>query len=362
MRRAWPWLALGAAALIFGLAAGSGGAEDSPIPSIHNPGPRGAKVLSTWLGGARALDSAQIPAGTEVLVFADAASRFLMPEDIAALKAFVEAGGTLFYLTPRPARAQGPMAQWLGLDDGPALPSAKDSFGDADGAAVPVAGTHPFLSGVGALRVSADTTVTVDDGEPLAGTTLWRKPIGRGEVLIAAGSDLIENRRLDLAGNAQLWANVAQRQVVFDEHHLGPAPSPPLTVNLWAMLAQLVVLGLLFIAARAPRLGPARPELRREHRSTLEYVRSIAGLMERAGVDDELKAALRIRLRRLMHERLGIPVTLSAEDASLALAAHTGLPPRAFADLDAGLSGARFAEAAAGAARLEDAIVGRRAA
>lgn len=360
--RAWPWLALLGAALIFGLAAGTGPGDDSPLPSIHNPGPRGAKVLATWLGAPAVMATAQVPAGTEVLVLADPGVRFLMPDEVAALRGFVEAGGTLVYLAPRPVKAQPAMAQALGLADAPPLPSAKDSFGDADGAAVVVTGAHPLLAGVRALRVSADTTVTVEDGEPLAGKTLWKKALGSGEVLIAAGADLIENRRLDLADNAQLWANLAQRKLAFDEHHLAPAPSPPLTANLWAMLAQLIVLGLLFVAARAPRLGPPRPSVPRAHRSSLEYVRSIAGLMERAGVDGELKEALRARLRRLMHERLGIPLALSAAEASRALAAHTGVAPNAFAELDARILGTGFAEAAAEAARLEDAIVGRRSA
>ena len=368
--RAWPWLLLVAAALVFGLAAAGGGTPaDSPTPSVTNPGPRGAQVLATWLAEtgvpAEVLRGPGLPAGMNHLVVAASADRAVTAEEVAGLKRFVERGGTLVYLSPRPARAQPQLAHWLGLGDGPPLPAAKDSIGDVDGSIAAVTAPHPLLAGVRALRVSADTGLVVDaaGAEALAGPALWRIPIGAGQVLAAAGPDLIENRRLDLLDNAQLWANVAQRRTAIDESLLAPAPRPAWSANLWAMLLQFVFVALLFVAARAPRLGPARPALARAHRSSLEYVASIAGLMQRAHVEPELKAALRTRLRRLMFDRLGIGLALPVDEASRQLSDHTGLPPDALAGVDRRLSGSDpFVAVAAEAARLEDTIVGRRGA
>lgn len=368
--RAWPWLLLLSAALVFGLAAAGGDTPaDSPSPSVTNPGPRGAQVLATWLAEsgtpAEVLRGPEVPPGVHHRVLAGAADRVVTAEEVAGLKRFVERGGTLIYLSTRPARAQPQLAHWLGLTDDAPLPAAKDGIGDVDGAIAAVTAPHPLLAGVRSLRVSADTGLAVEaaGAEPLAGPALWRVPLGAGEVLVAAGADLIENRRLDLLDNAQLWANVARRHTAIDEYLLAPVPRPAWSANLWAMLLQFVFVALLFVAARAPRLGPPRPALRRAHRSSLEYVASIAGLMQRAHVEPELKAALRTRLRRLMFDRLGIALALPADEASRQLASHTGLPPDAFAGLDRRLAGGDpFVAVAAEAARLEDTIVGRRAA
>lgn len=368
----WPWLLLFGAALVLGLASGGGPSADSPIPSIANPGPRGAQVLHTWLveKGARVQSFAApltaIPAGIEVLVIAAPVDREVSQEEVAALEQFVEAGGTLVYFSPRPARAQPAMTRWLALTETTApLPEVKDAaLGDVGGASVAVESTHPALKGVKQLRVSADSVV--EAGAPgavaVAGKALWIQPMGKGEVWIAAGADLLENRRLDLLDNAQLWANFSTRTIAFDELHFAAAKGPGWSANLWASLLQFIFVALLFVAARAPRLGPARPTPTRQHRSTQEYLSSMGGLMRRAGVEAELKLALRDRLRRLMQERLGIPIALGAEEASRQLAAHTGAAPDAWLHLDARLAtpGGDFVAAAADAARLEDVVVGRR--
>lgn len=370
----WPWLLLFGAALVLGLAAGGSSAADSPLPSVRNPGPKGAQVLSTWLqeNGAqlevRDQSLASIAESTQVLVIAAPSGRTVTQEEVASLERFVRGGGTLLYFSPRPVRGQRELAEWLGLSEAQtALPRAEETaFADLGGATVTVDVPRGLLSGAKQLRVSADTGLDVDstDAVPVAGKTLWWRPMGKGEIWIGAGADLIENRRLDLLDNAQLWANLGHRRIAFDEFHLAAAPAPALSANLWATLAQFVFVALVFVAARGRRLGPGRPTLRREHRSILEYVSSMGALLRRAGVEAPLQLQLRTRLRRLMQERLGIALALAPEEASRLLASHTGLPTDTWARLDAQLASgsADFTRVAAEAARLEDAIVGRRAA
>ncbi|MBS1154048.1 MAG: hypothetical protein H6Q89_5746, partial [Myxococcaceae bacterium] len=302
-----------------------------------------------------------LPPGLQALVLAAPIARTVTGEEVKALEKFVREGGTLVYLSPRPARAQPELQRWLALSDAPAPVPGSALLADLGGRTVDV--DSALLPGVKQLRVASDTTLEVEapDAVAIAGKALWVRPMGKGQVWIGAGADLAENRRLDLLDNQQLWANLRPLRIGFDEFHHGEAAAPRWSANLWASLLQFVFLGLLFVAARARRLGPARPTPAREHRSSLEYVRSIGALMRRAGVEGELKLALRDRLRRLMQERLGIAITLGADEASRILAAQTGIAPDAYLRLDQRLSrhGSGFAAAAAEAARIEDAVVGR---
>ncbi len=371
MKRFGPWVGLFALALVFGLATGTGAPDDSPTASIGNPGPQGLKVLHTWLaeGGSQVRALTQplttLPSGVEVVVIAAPTQRAVTQEEVQALEAFVQQGGTLIYLSPRPARSQPQLQRWLALEDESSRrPELKDAvLDDVGGAQVSVAGSYGVLRGVHQLRVSSDTGLFVNasDAVAVAGHSLWVRPLGQGEVWIAAGADLAENRRLDLLDNLQLWSNLRTKQIAFDEFHFVPPPTPRWSANLWASLVQFIFLGLLFVAARAPRLGPARPTPSSLHRSSLEYVTSMGALMQRAGVEGELKLKLRERLRRLMHERLGISLALSAEEASRMLASHSGVAPEAFLQLDLNLrdDSGPFLVAAQQAARLEDIIVGR---
>jgi hypothetical protein len=372
LRRTWPWALLLTAALLLGLATGGGTPDDSPTPSIANPGPKGAKVLHTWLTerGAQVQTLTEpltkLPAGLDVVVLAAPIDRQVTGEEVRALEQFVRQGGTLVYLSPRPARLQPRLKKWLGLaETSTALPEVKDTtLGDLGGATIEVTSSSERLRGVKQLRVSADLALELDapDATQAAGKALWVRPMGSGEVWIAAGADLIENRRLDLLDNLQLWANLPPARIAFDEFHHRAAAPPRWSANLWASFFQVIFIGLLFVAARARRLGPARATPTRQHRSSLEYVASMGGLMRRAGVEGELKLALRDRLRRLMQERLGIPLALGADEASRLLATQTGIATDAWLQLDQRLVNpeADFVAAAAEAARLEDAIVGRK--
>ncbi|MHB8875270.1 MAG: DUF4350 domain-containing protein, partial [Myxococcaceae bacterium] len=180
-----------------------------------------------------------------------------------------------------------------------------------------------------ALRVSADTTAMVEDGAavPVAGGALWWMPLGEGEVWLASGADLLENRRLELEGNLGFWQNLAARgPMAFDEHHHVPGEAPPVSLAITAFALQLLAFTAVLAIAHGARLGPARPELAHRHRGNLEYLESLAHLTRRARVERELVEELPSRLRLLMQERLGIALSLPEHEAALELERRCRLP------------------------------------
>ncbi len=300
-------------ALTLGIAAG-GAASESTALSVENAAPTGAKVLFTWLsenGVAVSMKTDDFlvidPAVRTVVVTAPRAQGISQAE-VDSLERFVSAGGTVVYLVPRGSLST-PMNHWLGVTRG-ALPELDDrpALQDPAGATVKVTTQTGLTTGITALRVAGDHLIEVTDA--VAVTTapaLWVKPIGRGEVWLAAGPDLAENARLELLGNSRFWLNVGARgPVAFDEFHHHSAAATPLTLNLVATALQFLLCAALFVLARGSRLGPPRPTLPTAHRSSLEYVRAMGGLVGGAKVDAEVVGQLRDGLRRTAHEQLGL--------------------------------------------------------
>ncbi len=283
-------------ALVAGFAAQRPG-SDSPTPSVTNRGPRGLAVLATWLSeNGRALRPADAPE-VKTLVLAAPSSSEYPPEDVAALRAFVEGGGTLVYLVPRLA-PQPALNDWLGVRPGPLVPlSDEPGLSDVGGATVQVRA----LPGVTRLRVLADSSVHVDDAEALGEHgTLWRKSVGAGLVWVAPGADLAENARLELLDNAHFWAGLPG-PFAFDERgHEARAAVP---ANLLATGLQLLFLTALLFWARGVRMGPPRDEVTVSGPSTMDYVRALGRLLRRTGVEDELVGVLHREARELATRR-----------------------------------------------------------
>jgi len=320
----------------------------SSLPSVHNPGPLGLRALYLYLEESgvpvSALDAAldeKTLGGVRTLVVAPPrkANRVTKAE-AEALESWVRGGGTLVYMVPREAEAHQPTLEaWLRISDGlllkpsgEALPSdEKDLSGTTVRVWVPVGAAR----GLRSFRVALDRGVTVDHPEavPLAGlrgvAALWHVPVGAGEVYVLAGADLAENRRLELLDNLRFWDALAARgPLAFDEFHLGEGvrQEPPSAWGLWVFAAQCLVVGLVYVVARGMRFGPPRPLVVERHRSSREYVQSLGWLARRSKVERELVPELGRQLRRQMHERLGIPLTLPEDEAARALEQACGVP------------------------------------
>jgi len=324
--RAWlPFAVLLALALAAGLAVGPD-ASESQVPSAENRGPRGLAVLAAWLGD-RGVDVrvgtaplTALPGEIRTVVLPAPTARDVSEEELAALQRFVEGGGTLVALLPR-GTTQLRLKRWLEAGPGDVAPiDDVPGVKDLGGATVRVVFAGGPLAGATALRVSGEAMVAVADPSAVPVTeppALWWKPLGAGGVWIAAGAELAENARLELLDNAAFWAGLGERGPVWidEAHHHREAGAPP-PLHLLATALQGALVALLFVAVFAPRLGPPRDEPRALHRSTAEYVAAMAALTARARIEPELLEALRARLRRRLHDALGIGVHLSWEEAA----------------------------------------------
>lgn len=324
--RAWaPFAVLLAVALGVGLAVGPDTSE-SRVPSATNPGPRGLAVLAGWLADTGVdvrLGEAPLtelpPEVRTVLVAAPTAAE-LSEDEVAALGRFVEAGGTLVALLPR-GGGQRALRRWLKAQTGDvALMDEVPGVKDLGGATMTVKFPASALANARALRLSAEAMVALDDEAAVPVTdppALWWRALGRGELWIAAGPELAENARLELLDNAAFWAALGARGPMWiDEfHHRAPPGAPP-PLHFLATALQGALVALLFVAATGSRLGPPRDEPQRVHRASVEYVEAMAALTARARVEPELVAVLRSRLRRALHDALGVGVGLPWPEAA----------------------------------------------
>lgn len=320
--------------LVASLAAQEPG-SDSPVPSIRNQGPRGLAALATWLteSGVTVIahDEAftRLPAEARVVVIAAPVGAEVRPDEVAALEHFVEGGGTLVYLVPRQA-PQPALNEWLQVHAGPIAPLVTEQgLEDVGGTTVSVTFAAGLLAGASRLRLSADRTLDVADEAAVPVTSdeaVWWLKRGKGEVWLAAGPDLAENARLELADNALFWSHLAGRgPVAFDEFHQHTSGAP-LPTNLVITALQLGFLAVLFLWARATRLGPARDVPATWHRSSLEYVHAMGALTRNAGVEGELVIALKTAFRKFLRDTAGVPVEWTWEDADAELARRQSLP------------------------------------
>ncbi|RKH55287.1 DUF4350 domain-containing protein [Corallococcus llansteffanensis] len=338
-----------AVALAVGLASREA-APDSPVPSITNPGPLGLKGLFVYLreGGrdvsAQETSLESLPAGTRTLVISAPQAQPVTKEEVASLERFVQGGGTLVYLSPHTLGKHQPgLEEWLGLEPG-ALPGTNhqglaSEWVDPAGVTVDVWLPAGLLRGLSSLRVSRDRSLRMEHetAVPLAGLSgvgvVWRWGLGKGEVYVAAGPDLAENRRLELLDNLRFWDALADRGPLrFDEFHHAAVTRPPLSQGLWVFIAQGLAVGLVYVVSRGTRFGAPRPVRVERHRSSREYVRSLGWLMRRAKVEAELLPELDSALRRLMQERLGIPPSLPDAEAARLLEETCGVPARDYLD------------------------------
>ncbi len=361
---AWPIFALLLAlALALGLAA-DGDTQTSTVPSVTNAGPRGLKVLHTWLSesgvdvrlGARPLTDVPDEIATIVVPAPQAAT--LTRDERLALRRALERGATVVLMVARSASKHA-LEDLVTVQLGPP-PELLAVPNDGAGSSLAVSAPIGAMKGARSLRVANDHTLTVTNAEAVELTSppgVWVMSVGKGALYVAAGADLAENARLDLADNAVFWRNLAaQGPMWIDEsHHVARVQATP-TVNLWATGLQFLFAAALFVVARGSRLGPARAEPSAPLRSSTEYVEAMARLTRRARLEPELVEALRRHLRLTLHERLGLSLSLPDGERARALRLALG-----WNDADAnGLFGDRsFLGLSKRVARLEAQLDGR---
>jgi hypothetical protein len=313
-------------------------AEDSPLPSAASTGARGLAAARAFLAetGRPPLrledpDAGAPPPGATVLLAAPRAA--LSDDEGAALVAHAAAGATVVWMA-------GPVRQ-------PALErrvGVRPVPGYGDRSSEPLA-PHPLLDG---LRLPAGGGV-VEGGGPGALPVLGAAgaldravgvsvAVGRGEVLVLAGPEPLQNDGLADGDGLSLLVRLATRgRVVFDERWLRPREAsrgPGAGRGLALAAAQALLAAAVLLAARGRRLGAIRPPPPEGGgRTARDYLASLAVLYRRAGAEDELARAAWARARRRLERTAGVAARLSAG------AAHARLAPRSPAAAEALLRG-----------------------
>ena len=305
------------------------GSDVIPSYASTDAGPGGALALRRWLAGlgfeTTTLQGRRFIVPPEVAV--TVALGPLEPwsaEDAQALRRWIEQGGIAVVASDRSFFDEELFKAFgVALQDRPA--------GAIGGEISPALDAPPFrdlsTGTVRALRVVEPSAVLVGDG-PRA--ILVERRIGSGRVYLSSAPDMFANSSLGAAQNDRLvlnliggvsWGGV----VAFDEFHHGDHLEP----DLFALFTEtapgraFLFAGLstfIYLALRGRRFGAPLPLEERPPRSSLDYVRSFAGLLRRAGArslaGDRLARSYRRRLARIA----GVRSTASDADVVAALA------------------------------------------
>ncbi len=177
-----------------------------------------------------------------------------------------------------------------------------------------------------ALSLREPAAVVVGDG---ARAILAERRIGAGRAWLLSAPDMLVNANLGAAQNDRLVLNLladARRGAVvgFDEYHHGVHLEPDafgLFTGTAPGRAALVAgaLAFLYVALRGRRLGSPLPLEERPARSSLEYVRSFAGLLRRSHAAPLAAQRLARRYRRRLARSLGLRPTSDAGEVVSAL-------------------------------------------
>jgi hypothetical protein len=149
--------------------------------------------------------------------------------------------------------------------------------------------------------------------------------VEKGSVVWWASASPLENQDIASQGSLDLLLNSLQLQrgdrIVWDESlHAAPAAAwnPFADRIVVALLAQLLLLGLLLILARGRRSGPLRPLPSVTRTSPMEFVRSLGGLYRASRANDVPVRIAYERFRSRLAQRYAISEAQRADAITLA--------------------------------------------
>jgi hypothetical protein len=293
--------------------------EDSRFASADNAGPHGAAALWEWLEDTGHRPLRGPPYSPRAVPIVPAPPAALAAGEVEALLAHARAGGLVIWAAGAPG-SQPQLARLLRVTR---------THGEREPEAAAPLAPHPLVDGL-ALSVSGASVESEAPGAlPVAGgpgfTSVLSIPVGRGEVLVLAGADLLENRRIERGDNLLFWARVSDRgRPAFDEEHWIALPPPRATSSLGLLLfgAQAVLAALALGWARGRRLGAVRPPAPpAASRTAADYLASLGSLYRRARAERELGSAAWAAHRLRLQRRAGIAARLPDAGAAARLQA-----------------------------------------
>jgi hypothetical protein len=150
-------------------------------------------------------------------------------------------------------------------------------------------------------------------------------PVDKGTVVWWASASPLENQDIAAPGSLDLLLNSLQLQqgdrVVWDESlHAQPtaAWNPLRDRVILALIAQLLMIGLLLVLTRGRRSGPLRPLPAPARSSPMEFVRSLGGLYRASGANDVPVTIAYERFRSRLAQHYGIAGAQTADAPTLA--------------------------------------------
>jgi hypothetical protein len=317
-------------------------------PSTYSPGPGGAKGLYLMLKELGLpvtqfrlpFDRLRKQRGTLVVIEPDVVN--FGKEEVKQLRSWVKKGNRLVIFEGG-ERKRFKIPFYTALDKQKLLRSLtpqslaakfginkKKKKGDASRSVTAVNGEHLF--GVGTLSVSdrsrwrrppEEWTSWVADKR---GPIVVSRKMGKGEVVAVSDASMLSNRFIQLEQNVRLLPAILlekkrPQKILFDEYHHGHFHEESIgtyfSSSIFGLLFVQALVGclLFFYARRAGNVGRYRSLSRPAGRSSLEYVDSMANLLESAKADSvALEAVLRRFMGRLAR-RSGVPVTRLDENS-----------------------------------------------
>ena len=150
-------------------------------------------------------------------------------------------------------------------------------------------------------------------------------PVEKGTVVWWASASPLENQDIASPGSLDLLLNSLQLQrgdrIVWDEslHRASAAAWDPFSDRIvLALLAQLLLMGLLLVLARGRRSGPLRPLPVMTRRSPMEFIRSLGALYRASGANDVPVVIAYERFRARLVQHYGIAGAQTIDAATLA--------------------------------------------
>jgi hypothetical protein len=302
----------------------TGGTPGGPGSSSYATGHTGVEAYAELLGRRghvvdrlRETPHAARLDPTHTIVLLDPPS--VAQRDVAALQAFVVAGGRLV--------ASGGGTPWLGRLL--AQPPAGDTVGVSTATAHGLAGVHT-------VQTAADNAWTkpgrarplVEEGGRIV---LVATALGRGRVFLLADPSPLQNRLLVERDNAALGLVLAGqrgRAVDFLESYHGYGRSSGLTALPFAwklLLGGAGLAALVYMIARGRRFGPPESAERDLPPSRFEYVEALGAVVARTKRRDEAVGPVRKHARDELLRRAALPPD-SDDDAVRVAARRLGLP------------------------------------
>jgi len=263
-------------------------------------------------------------------------------------------------LGPDEARAlvdhvrSGGLAVWaLGKEPEPELEAAlrlerdprRTRLPDELPSTAPLSSPHPLFRHLTLRSRCEPLTSEVAGAIEVAGTpdctAALSVPLGRGEVLVLAGDDLLANRTLALADHLAFWARASGRgPLAFDERRSG-GPRGVLFGRLGLLLGQAALAAVLLTWAVLPRLVAVRPPPEPPSEEAAGYLRSLAALYRSARAEPDLARSAYDSLRERLWRRTAIPKGVPASEAVRALTARSPEAAQALAEAAAAVGRAQ---------------------